>query len=161
MTKSLEALTPEKARESGSILIIVAARLIRMEALRPLHVLSELGQKTIGTRAMREAIERTEETLRRDAVKIRDGHDMLSKKLREAEAALEQKDKRIAELEEENKFDTAKLINKFYTRYPLESFKSDPERSEALGYYMAGAEVQHFGDFVVYEMPEDDEEGGE
>lgn len=58
---------------------------------------------------------------------------------------------------ENQKFDTAKLINKFYTRYPLESFKSDPERAEVLGYYMAGAEVQHFGDFVVYEMPEDDE----
>lgn len=72
--------------------------------------------------------------------------------------ALEQQ--HIAVLEP-REFNTAKLINKFYTRYPLESFKSDGDRAEALGYYMAGAEIQHFGDFVVYEMPETDDEGSE
>ncbi|MEZ2586190.1 hypothetical protein AB2B46_12990 [Kluyvera intermedia] len=45
----------------------------------------------------------------------------------------------------------ANLINKFYERYPLASFKSDIERSAALGYFMAGAELQCFGEFVKYE----------
>lgn len=44
----------------------------------------------------------------------------------------------------------AHLINKFYERYPLEEFKSDTERSEALGYFMAGAELQCFGEFINY-----------
>ena len=45
------------------------------------------------------------------------------------------------------KFDQAFLINKFYERYPLPEFKSDSERAEALGYFMAGAlilaEIEH------------------
>ena len=45
----------------------------------------------------------------------------------------------------------ASLINKFYERYPLNGFKNDSERSEALGYFMAGAELQCFGEFVKYE----------
>ncbi|PWI82110.1 hypothetical protein DEO48_00710 [Enterobacter sp. CGMCC 5087] len=45
----------------------------------------------------------------------------------------------------------AHLINKFYERYPLAGFKNDSERSEALGYFMAGAELQCFGEFVKYE----------
>jgi hypothetical protein len=45
----------------------------------------------------------------------------------------------------------ANLINKFYKRYPFETFKSDSERSEALGYFIAGAELQCFGGFVKYE----------
>ncbi len=44
----------------------------------------------------------------------------------------------------------AELINKFYERYPLETFKSDTERSAALGYFMAGAELQCFGEFINY-----------
>lgn len=44
----------------------------------------------------------------------------------------------------------AELVNKFYERYPLETFKSDTERSAALGYFMAGAELQCFGEFVNY-----------
>ncbi|QFH68043.1 hypothetical protein FR773_25725 (plasmid) [Leclercia adecarboxylata] len=44
----------------------------------------------------------------------------------------------------------AELINKFYERYPLETFKSDTERSAALDYFMAGAELQCFGVFINY-----------
>lgn len=45
----------------------------------------------------------------------------------------------------------AELINKFYERYSLATFKSDTARAEALGYFMAGAELQCFGEFVKYE----------
>ncbi|EDY9313254.1 hypothetical protein GP163_002522 [Salmonella enterica] len=45
----------------------------------------------------------------------------------------------------------AELANKFYERYPLATFKSDGERAEAFGYFMAGAELQCFGEFVKYE----------
>ena len=45
----------------------------------------------------------------------------------------------------------ANLVNKFYERYPVASFKSDTERAAALGYFMAGAELQCFGEFVKYE----------
>ncbi|MDM2986859.1 hypothetical protein OGY61_13480 [Citrobacter sp. CK196] len=45
----------------------------------------------------------------------------------------------------------ANLANKFYERYPLATFKSDTARAEALGYFMAGAELQCFGEFVKYE----------
>lgn len=45
----------------------------------------------------------------------------------------------------------AELANKFYERYPLTTFKSDGERAEAFGYFMAGAELQCFGEFVKYE----------
>lgn len=55
------------------------------------------------------------------------------------------------ELQERRKFDQAKLINKFYERYPLDTFNSDSERAKALGYYMAGAELQRCGEFIVYE----------
>lgn len=56
-----------------------------------------------------------------------------------------------SELQAHRKFDTANLINKFYERYPIASFKSDSERSEVLGYFMAGAELQRYGEFIVYE----------
>lgn len=45
----------------------------------------------------------------------------------------------------------AELVNKFYERYPLDTFKNDSERAEALGYFMAGAELQCFGEFIKYE----------
>ena len=106
MTKPLEALTAEVARESANILIIVAARLARRECLTPLHALSDLNQKTISTRALRDAIDRVEESLVREAGKIRDGHDRLARKLKESESALEKSSnalldagKRVAELE--------------------------------------------------------------
>ncbi|HAT3955624.1 TPA: hypothetical protein I9Y43_004272 [Kluyvera ascorbata] len=57
----------------------------------------------------------------------------------------------IREVQAKRKFDTAKLTNKFYERYPVASFKSDTERAAALGYFMAGAELQCFGEFVKYE----------
>ncbi|CZZ77309.1 ead/Ea22-like family protein [Enterobacter sp. 04-C-01-SI_S15] len=64
---------------------------------------------------------------------------------------LEAKDKQIAELEAPApELKMAHLINKFYERYPLTQFKSDTERSAALGYFMAGAELQCFGEFINY-----------
>lgn len=51
----------------------------------------------------------------------------------------------------EQELNTAKLINKFYERYPLETFANDSERAEALGYFMAGAELQCFGEFIAYD----------
>lgn len=54
------------------------------------------------------------------------------------------------------KFDQAFLINKFYERYPLSEFKTDSERADALGYFMAGAELQRLGAFIEY--PEEEEE---
>lgn len=53
------------------------------------------------------------------------------------------------------KFDQALLINKFYERYPLSGFKSDSERAEALGYFMAGAELQRLGKFIEYNDEDD------
>lgn len=85
-------ITEEKARESGSILLIVAARLARRECLTPLHNLCELPQRVVSSRALRYAVERVEETLLREVDKIVTGHDRLSKKLKAAE-------ERIAELE--------------------------------------------------------------
>lgn len=55
------------------------------------------------------------------------------------------------------KLDQAFLINKFYERYPLSEFKSDSERADALGYFMAGAELQRLGKFIEY----NDEDGGD
>lgn len=64
---------------------------------------------------------------------------------------LEAAEKRIAELKVPTpELKMAHLINKFYERYPLEEFKSDTERSAALGYFMAGAELQCFGEFINY-----------
>ncbi len=64
---------------------------------------------------------------------------------------LEAAEKRIAELMLPTpELKMAHLINKFYERYPLEEFKSDTERSAALGYFMAGAELQCFGEFINY-----------
>lgn len=48
------------------------------------------------------------------------------------------------------------MINKFYERYPLSEFKTDSERAYALGYFMAGAELQRLGAFIEYQ--EEDEE---
>lgn len=51
----------------------------------------------------------------------------------------------------EQELKPANLVNNFYERYPVASFKSDSERAAALGYFMAGAELQCFGEFVQYE----------
>lgn len=61
-----------------------------------------------------------------------------------------------AELQERRKaaepeLKPANLIAKFYECYPVESFKTETERAEALGHFMAGAELQCFGEFVKYE----------
>ena len=79
-------LTPEAARESGSILIIVAARMARREFFTPLHALCESGQRVVSTRALRDAVERAEEHMVSQVSKIVDGHDRLTKKLKEAES---------------------------------------------------------------------------
>ncbi len=69
----------------------------------------------------------------------------------ELRSQLEEAEKRITELEVPTpELKMAHLINKFYERYPLEEFKSDTERSAALGYFMAGAELQCFGEFINY-----------
>lgn len=96
-------LTEESVRESGNILLIVAARMARRELFTPLHYVSELPQKVVSMRVFREALERSEETLQREVCKIVDGHDRLQKKLKEAEAKLEAAEKRIAEMSESNR----------------------------------------------------------
>lgn len=105
MTDTTE-LTPEAARELGSILIIVAARMARREFFTPLHALCESGQRVVSTRALRDAVGRAEEHMVSQVSKIVDGHDRLTKKLKEAESrnaelveALEKAQQRIAELE--------------------------------------------------------------
>ncbi|HHE5697787.1 TPA: hypothetical protein ACPEY2_001675 [Citrobacter amalonaticus] len=94
-----QALTDESARESGNILIIVAARMARRELFTPLHFISELPQKVVSMRVFREALERSEETLQREVCKVVDGHDRMQKKLKEAKEKLEAAEKRVAELE--------------------------------------------------------------
>lgn len=64
-------------------------------------------------------------------------------------ALIELQERRKAAGEPELK--PANLINKFYERYPVASFNSDTERASALGYFMAGAELECFGEFVKYE----------
>lgn len=102
-----QALTTESARESGNILLIVAARMARRELFTPLHLVSELPQKVVSMRVFREALERSEETLQREVCRIVDGHDRMAKKLKEAESKLEAAEKRTAELERSE----AQLIN--------------------------------------------------
>ena len=85
MTDTTE-LTPEAARELGSILIIVAARMARREFFTPLHALCESGQRVVSTRALRDAVGRAEEHMVSQVSKIVDGHDRLTKKLKEAES---------------------------------------------------------------------------
>ncbi len=98
-----QALTDESARESGNILLIVAARMARGELFTPLRYVSELPQKAVGMRTFRDALERSEETLLREVHKIVDGHDRMAKKLKETEEKLEAAEKRIAELEARDK----------------------------------------------------------
>ncbi|MEI9870400.1 hypothetical protein V5028_19095 [Enterobacter hormaechei] len=94
-----QALTAESVRESGNILLIVAARMARRELFTPLHYVSELPQKVVSMRLFREALERSEETLQREVCKIVDGHHRMQKKLKEAEVKLEAAEKRIAEMQ--------------------------------------------------------------
>ena len=86
MTTDITELTQESARESGSILIIVAARMARREFFTPLHALCESGKRVVSTRALCDAVERAEERMVSQVSKIVDGHDRLTKKLKEAES---------------------------------------------------------------------------
>ncbi|WP_228728834.1 hypothetical protein [Klebsiella michiganensis] len=86
MTTDITELTPEVDRESGSILFIVAARMARREFFTPLHALCEAGKRVVSTRALREAVERAEEHMVSQVSKIVEGHDRLTKKLKEAES---------------------------------------------------------------------------
>ncbi|HDT6090137.1 TPA: hypothetical protein QHD31_004545 [Raoultella ornithinolytica] len=111
MTTDITELTPEAARESGSILIIVAARMARREFFTPLHTLCESGKRVVSTRALCDAVERAEEHMVSQVSKIVDGHDRLTKKLKEAESrnaelveALEKAQQRNAELEAQNDY---------------------------------------------------------
>jgi len=98
MSIDTHGLTAELARESGNILLIVAARMVRLELFTPMHYLSELPQKVVGMRAFREALERSEETLKSEVCKIVDGHNRMDKKLRAADVKLKAAESRIAEL---------------------------------------------------------------
>ena len=109
MTTDITELTQESSRESGSILIIVAARMARREFFTPLHALCESGKRVVSTRALCDAVERAEEHMVRQVSKIVDGHDRLTKKLKEAESrnaelveALEKAQRYIEELREWN-----------------------------------------------------------
>nr|WP_142631262.1 hypothetical protein [Raoultella planticola] len=86
MTTDITELTQESARESGSILIIVAARMARREFFTPLHALCESGKRVVSTRALCDAVERAEERMVSQVPKIVDGHDRLTKKLKETES---------------------------------------------------------------------------
>lgn len=77
---------PEGARGPGSILIIVAARMARREFFTPLHALCESGKRVVSTKALCDAVERAEEHMVSQVSKIVDGHDRLTKKLKEAES---------------------------------------------------------------------------
>lgn len=86
MTTDITELTQEAARESGSILIIVAARMARREFFTPLHALCEAGKRVVSTRSLHDAVERAEERMVSQVPKNVDGHDRLTKKLKEAES---------------------------------------------------------------------------
>lgn len=53
-------------------------------------------------------------------------------------------------------FDIAHLVNKFYERYPLDYFKTDDDRSFALGVFLSGAEIQRLGEYIVWDVELED-----
>lgn len=61
-------------------------------------------------------------------------------------------------INQSDKFDIAHLINKFYERYPLESFKTDEDRSFALGAFLSGAEIQRLGEYIVWDFEPEEED---
>ena len=61
-------------------------------------------------------------------------------------------------IKQSDKFDIAHLINKFYERYPLESFKTDDDRSFALGVFLSGAEIQRLGEYIVWYTETEEED---
>ena len=131
MTTDITELTQEAARESGSILIIVAARMARREFFTPLHALCEAGKRVVSTRALHDAVERAEERMVSQVPKIVDGHDRLTKKLKEAESrnaelaeALEKAQQRIAELESRTvKLPKLKMLEDYLAEVAIEERK--------------------------------------
>ncbi|MBG0678289.1 ead/Ea22-like family protein [Enterobacter bugandensis] len=92
-----------------------------------------------------------EDNLRHVIKTVCENYSLLHAKWEAAGDRAEAAEKRIAELEAPApELKMAHLINKFYERYPLAEFKIDTERSAALGYFMAGAELQCFGEFINY-----------
>lgn len=142
-----QTLTAESARESGNILLIVAARMARRELFTPLHYVSELPQKVVSMRVFREALERSEETLQREVCKIVDGHDRMEKKLKEAEAKLEAAEKRNAELVHNHRVHAARLIDErgqLKQRIAeLEAVREVFLRAKALMYQSGGAPIEN------------------
>ena len=129
-----QALTDESARESGNILLIVAARMARRELFTPLHFVSELPQKMVSMRVFREALERSEETLQCEVCKIVDGHNLMAKKIKEAESKLEAAEERIAELE-------ARTVGVPEVRITVAESRRRNMSWRELGVYNEGADV--------------------
>ncbi|EAO9999109.1 hypothetical protein BHH47_02555 [Salmonella enterica] len=78
--------------------------------------------------------------------------EQANKLAHEATEKLVQERNALASLDaDKQELKIAELINKFYERYPLASFNKDTDRAEALGYFLAGAELQCFGEFIKYE----------
>lgn len=96
------SMTTELAQREKSILLIVAARIVRREHFKPIHTLCELPQRVISTRALRRAVECAEENLMQEVSKIVDGHDRLTKKLQAAEAENQELRRRLAALDGTN-----------------------------------------------------------
>ena len=114
MTDTTE-LTPEAARELGSILIIVAARMARREFFTPLHALCESGQRVVSTRALRDAVGRAEEHMVSQVSKIVDGHDRLTKKLKEAESRNAELVEALEKAQQENTDGVAGMAESYET----------------------------------------------
>lgn len=177
MTTDITELTQEAARESGSILIIVAARMARREFFTPLHALCEAGKRVVSTRALHDAVERAEERMVSQVPKIVDGHDRLTKKLKEVESrnaelveALEKAQQRIAELEnneiqeEGNQFLVVRHPGKVpVIKHPVgeledylrQIFKADPLATIDIvthRYYGVGGQFVEDADEYLHEM---------
>lgn len=110
------------------------------------------GINAAGKQVVRRALVELQE-IRRSYLALRGEIEDVQSQLYEAD---NQANEYAAELQERRKspepeLKPAELANKFYERYPLETFKSDSERAQAFGYFMAGAELQCFGEFVNYE----------
>ena len=61
-------------------------------------------------------------------------------------------------IKQSDKLDIANLINKLYERYPLDYFKTDDERSFALGVFLSGAEIQRLGEYIVWDFEPEEED---
>nr|WP_314424853.1 hypothetical protein [uncultured Erwinia sp.] len=86
----------------NNILIIVAARLARKECLTRLNDLCDLEQRVVSTRNVRDAVEHAEVAITRECCKIVRGHDMLAKKLLDAESEVARLNEQVQALAAEN-----------------------------------------------------------